>query len=243
MAVDPKLDIVFFDIDDTLLSTTAFARVARRDAVEAMVGAGLRIGVDEGFTELNEIVAEFSSNYANHFGRLLDRLGPEAYPDRNPAILISVGVVAYHRAKRGLHNRDDARDLLDALRAADVRAGVISAGLNVKQAEKLVRLDVLDYFDPTAIFFTDQMGVSKPNPKLFTKALGLIDVQPERALYIGDRPAHDVAPARSIGMYTVHYTGAGGRHGGEQHEIEAHHTVDDMRDLLPIFRDRYGLPL
>ena len=37
-----RLDAVFFDIDDTLFSTSVFAETARRAAVEAMVAAGLQ---------------------------------------------------------------------------------------------------------------------------------------------------------------------------------------------------------
>ena len=70
------IDVVLFDLDDTLYSTTAFARKARRDAVAAMVREGLGVSEDDGFNELCEVVAEFTSNYDQHFGRLLDRLGP-----------------------------------------------------------------------------------------------------------------------------------------------------------------------
>ena len=51
-ASSPLLDVVLFDIDDTLYSTTEFAHHARRNAIQAMVGAGLDIGVEEGLTEL-----------------------------------------------------------------------------------------------------------------------------------------------------------------------------------------------
>ena len=36
------LDAIFFDIDDTLFSTSVFADKARRAAVDAMVNTGLR---------------------------------------------------------------------------------------------------------------------------------------------------------------------------------------------------------
>ncbi len=36
------LDAIFFDIDDTLFSTTVFADKARRAAIDAMLRAGLR---------------------------------------------------------------------------------------------------------------------------------------------------------------------------------------------------------
>jgi len=241
-ASDPLLDVIFFDLDDTLYSTTTFAEQARRKAVRAMIAAGLRIDEEKGVAELTEVVAEFSSNYANHLGCLLARLGPEAVGQRNPAVLIAAGVVGYHRSKEAdLVILADAHEALQALHAAGVRLGVISAGLQVKQAEKLIRLGVLDVFDPTAIFFSDQVGISKPNPKIYAKACAHAGVEPERAMYVGDRPGHDVAPARAAGMVTVLYTGAAGKYAAQPCAVEPHHALADLRDLLGILRSDYGL--
>jgi putative hydrolase of the HAD superfamily len=239
---EPLLDIILFDIDDTLYSTTAFSLSARSNAIQAMIEVGLEIELEQGVLELAEVVVEFSSNYGRHFLRLLDRLGPEASAGRNPAVLIAAGVVAYHRTKESdLWILPDVHQALDRLHHMGVRLGVISAGLHVKQAEKLIRLDALRFFDPGAIFFTDQMGVSKPNPKLYDHTCAQLGVDPTRAMYVGDRRAHDSTPAGSIGMATVHYTGAHGKYEGEAGETEPHHTLSDLRDLIDILRDDYGL--
>lgn len=244
MPTQPLLDVVLFDLDDTLYSTTEFAETARREALRAMIATGLRVHEDEGVAELAEVVAEFSSNYEHHLDRLLDRLGPAALGGTNPAVLVAAGVVAYHRAKeRGLHLLPDARALLDALRRASVRMGVVTAGLQVKQAEKLIRTGILPYLDPAAVFFSDQMGVSKPNPKIYAKACRALGVEPGRALYIGDRATHDVAPARSVGLRTCLYRGAAGKYAREHAAVAPDHDVSDLRDLLPVLRDRYGLPV
>lgn len=238
----PKLDVVLLDVDDTLYSTTEFALTARRLAIRAMIEQGLRIGEEEGFQELGEVVAEFSSNYEHHFDRLIDRLGPECLGGRNRAVLVAAGIVAYHRTKEhGLRILPDAQELLDALAKAKVRTGIVSAGLHVKQAEKLIRLGVMNRLDPSAIFLSDQMGVSKPNPKIFVKALKALGVAPGRALYVGDRPSHDVVPAKKVGMKAALYRGAKGRWCDEPTEVAPDHVVDDLRELLPILRDVYGL--
>ena len=240
----PKLDALLFDVDDTLYSTTAFSLVARRRSIQAMIAAGLRVTEEEGFAELMEVVAEFSSNYSHHFERLLDRLGPTSYAGRNPAMLVAAGIVAYHGTKwEGMRLLADVAETLEQLHAAGIRMGVLSAGLQLKQAEKLVRLGAAHYFDPLAIFFTDQLGISKPNPKLFTKACEAMELAPERGLYIGDRLEHDVMPANSIGLRTVLYGGAHGKYGGTNEAAPADHALMDMRDLIPILRDHYALPL
>ena len=50
----PALDIVLFDIDDTLYSTTVFSERARRAAIRAMIERGLLVEEEEGMTELGE---------------------------------------------------------------------------------------------------------------------------------------------------------------------------------------------
>lgn len=237
----PRLDIVFFDIDDTLYSTTEFAESARRNAVQAMIEVGLKASLTTAEAELSEVVAEFSSNYSDHFGRLLDRLGPEASKGVNPAVLTAAGVVAYHRTKeREMRILPDVAEFLGECRSGGLRMGVISAGLQVKQAEKLLRLNALSFFDPKAIFFSDQLGVGKPNPKIYLKACQLAGVVPARALYVGDRGTHDIEPAARVGMRTAHYRGAGGKYADQPSPFADHHLTD-LRELLPILRQTYGL--
>lgn len=244
VAASPLLDVVLFDVDDTLYSTTAFAERARHQAVEAMVDAGLDLDPMLVRRELREVVGEFRSNYGNHFDRLLDRLGRAHIGNRNPAVVIAAGVVAYHRTRESdMEVLPDARALLDALRVAGIRTGVLSDGLQVKQAEKLVRLDVLPYFDPASIFFSDQLGISKPNPKIFTKACEALGVDPGRVLYIGDRDTHDVTPAAAAGLRTVLYRGAGGKYVETEPTCTPDHDVSDLRELIPVLRERYALPV
>ena len=240
----PLLDVVLFDIDDTLYSTTAFARDARRNAIVAMIAQGLEVEEEEGIRELAEVVSEFSSNYDEHLDRLLDRLGATRWGGTNPAVIVAAGVVAYHQTKeRQLKPLPDAVALLRSLHRAGVRSGIVSAGLRVKQAEKLVRLGVLPWLDAGAIFFTDQMGVGKPNPKLYQKACEALGVPPERAMYVGDRPETDVHPARRVGLKTVHYRGAHGRYADRPSDPPADHEVALLTELRPVLRDVYRLPL
>src|SRR5262245_62192879 len=94
-----KLRAVFFDVDDTLYSTTGFAASARRAAVEAMIEHGLKMSADDAYAELGEVIAEFGSNYPHHYDRLLRRLPHGALPDGNPAVLVAAAIGAYHDMK------------------------------------------------------------------------------------------------------------------------------------------------
>ena len=200
----PELKAIFFDIDDTLFSTFEFAKAARLNSVYAMIRAGLKCNVNECIQELNEVTEEFGSNYEHHYDRLLLRLPKESYKDINPAIIVAAGVVAYHQTKNSsLKPYDDVVEILRILSKTELILGIITAGLKIKQAEKLVRLDLLKYLNPRAIFITDQIGIGKPNIKLYKNACDTLNLDPKFSMYVGDNPISDIDPPNKLGMITV----------------------------------------
>lgn len=238
-----RIDAVFFDIDDTLFPTTEFAQRARWNAVRAMISAGLDLPEEQVFKELSEVISEFTSNYGNHYGHLLKRLGAEAIRDVNPAIVIASGVVAYHDTKfREIAPFDDVTPLLKDLRAADVTVGIITHGWTVKQAEKLLRLGLLAHLDKDAIYISEQVGISKPNPKLYTHALEAHKLDPERTMYVGDNPTHDIAPCRALGMRTA-WSSRAARTKLSDTDIEADHSIDNFEQLRIVLRQHYEVPI
>ncbi len=236
-----RLSAVFFDIDDTLYSTSEFARRARANSIDAMIAAGLEVDSRQLSAELDEVIAEFSSNYSYHFDKLMARVPPEALGGHNPAMIVAAAVVAYHETKfRELRPYDDVPGLLADLAASDVTTGIITAGPTVKQAEKLVRLDVARYLAGNAIFISDQIGISKPNPKLYMRALNTVGVQPHEAMYVGDNPPNDIDPPKSLGMITVL-----SRRSGKYSEVpclsKPDYTISSFTELREILRTDFAL--
>ncbi len=235
------LDAIFFDIDDTLFSTTVFADKARRAAVDAMIRAGLAADRTDALRELDDVIAEFSSNYGGHFDKVLDRLGPESFDGHNRAVIVAAGVVAYHATKwRELKVYDDVYEVLKWLGSTSLVRGIISAGITIKQAEKLVRLEVLEFLTPSAIFFTDQVGFSKPNPKLYRRVLQRVKLQAQRCLYVGDNPTHDIDPCNMEGWSTVRIRRSG-RHSQEEGATKPKHEIRDFFELRRLLQDEYGV--
>ncbi len=233
---------ILFDIDDTLFSTSAFAQRARRNAVRAMIAAGLDLPEEVVLRELEEVIAEFSSNYEHHFDKLLQRLRPRGLRT-NPALIVASGVAAYHDTKfRELVPYPDVLPLFQALGRARIQTGIITHGWTLKQAEKLVRLGLLPYLDSKAIFISDQIGISKPNPKLYSLVLDDLGRKPGEVMYVGDHPKHDIAPPHSLGMITV-WARRGAKEGVTLGEIVPDHVVDDFEELRAILREVYRLDL
>lgn len=235
------LDAIFFDIDDTLFSTTVFAEKARKAAVDSMIRAGLRTDRATALRELDEVLHEFSSNYGNHFDKVVDRLPPSASAGVNKAVLVAAGVVAYHDTKwRELQVYDDVYEVLKWLAGTKLIRGIVSAGITVKQAEKLVRLQLLEFMTPSAIFFTDQVGFSKANPKLYRRILQEMKLDPARCLYVGDNPTHDIDPCNAEGWNTVRMRRSG-KYALEAGATRAHWEIRDFFELQAILRREFGV--
>jgi putative hydrolase of the HAD superfamily len=243
----PALQALFFDIDDTLCATTQFALRARRNAVRAMIAAGVEADEELVFRELVEVIAEFSSNYEHHYDKLLLRLPPASLAHVNRALVVAAGVAAYHDTKfRELSPYPGVIELFGELRALGVRLGIITHGWTTKQAEKLVRLGLVPLLDRDSIFISDQIGIAKPNPKLYATALRAHDLDPVRCVYVGDNPKNDVAPPKSLGMVTVLARLNAEPTDSERRLSEAEtpdfviHSFQDLRELL---RAHFGLEL
>jgi FMN hydrolase / 5-amino-6-(5-phospho-D-ribitylamino)uracil phosphatase len=92
--------------------------------------------------------------------------------------------------------------LLEALRDRDLRVGLVSNAFDpppllhrdLEQMGVAHRLDVA--------VFSSEVGVRKPHPAIFERALEAIGVEPEATLFVGDTLATDIAGARALGMHT-----------------------------------------
>ncbi|WP_297459709.1 TIGR02253 family HAD-type hydrolase [Thermococcus sp.] len=189
--------VVFFDLDDTIVDTSRLAEMARRNAIENMIRHGLPVDFDIAYSELLELINEYGSNFGRHFDYLLRRLEVPYDPK-----LVAAGVIAYHNTKFAyLRTVKGARRVLIDLQRSGYRLGIITDGDPIKQWEKILRLELDAYFDE--VFISDHLGVRKPHPKIFRRALRGMGVEPDEAVMVGDRLYSDIYGAKNVGMRTI----------------------------------------
>jgi putative hydrolase of the HAD superfamily len=92
----------------------------------------------------------------------------------------------------------DLHDALRSIRALGIRLGVVSNGRGDMQREKLEVLGVHDALD--CVVISGELGVRKPDPRIFRHVLRAMNIAPEACWFVGDHPVHDVAGARGAGM-------------------------------------------
>ena len=108
---------------------------------------------------------------------------------------------AYVRIRRSGEKLDPAADTLLAGLSSGHRLALVSNGAGDVQREKLSRTPFARYF--SAVVISMEIGIGKPDPRIFQRALELIDVDARDTVMVGDSLARDVAGAHSAGVRAV----------------------------------------
>ena len=110
------------------------------------------------------------------------------------------------------------------------RLGII-ANQSMGTEQRLVNYGIRQYFD--VIMSSAEVGMSKPDLKIFQTALDKAECIPENAYMIGDRLDNDIEPAAQLGMHTIWVKQASFAYGSLdliQHKPD--HTVNNITDIL-----------
>jgi len=123
-----------------------------------------------------------------------------------------------------------APEVLAKLASKGVALGLVSdtslsAGRHLRKYLKSFGL--LEYFG--ALAFSDEVGVYKPDSKIFLAALTKLGIDdPSKAVHVGDLRRTDVMGARTLGMTTIRFQGVVSDQGDYP---EADEVIDNLLDL------------
>jgi putative hydrolase of the HAD superfamily len=119
----------------------------------------------------------------------------------------------------------DAAETLSCLRTPGLKLGVITNGSIRMQRRKRQCLALAPMFD--TILISDAEGISKPDPRIFHRALERLDISPTRSVFVGDHPEVDVAGARAAGLKAIWR-----RDPNVSRMVEADGVIEELGDLL-----------
>ena len=172
-------EIVFFDLDDTLIDRGATLQCAA-NRLSARFGAN----------------GSISAQNCRDWRRMLMRF-------RYLAADVSFEELA-REFESGLHEcvqeKKDARQTVRRL-SRRVRVGVISNGRRRIQKAKIRGLGIQNHLAVTVI--SGETRFRKPDAKIFETALKHAGCTPEEALFVGNEPVADIGGAKAVGMATA----------------------------------------
>jgi putative hydrolase of the HAD superfamily len=218
-----ELRAVLFDVDFTLcrpgpeLSADRYARIAARHGLtldigryeEAREAAVLNLKRHPELLHDESIWHRFTEEIFIGMG------GPEAIASECATEIEEGWAVS-----ENFELFEDASPVLDELRAARLKIGLVSNGIR-----DLTQFVAHHKLDVDAIVDSRSHGRVKPHPTIFQAALELLGAQPAEAVMVGDSVEEDVEGARALGMRAI---------------------LIDREDRHPDFEERltdlYGLP-
>ncbi len=217
------IEVVLFDLDDTLMAHT---RAVQEAIALAQKSAGGAFAADETAAVQRRWAELEERHYSRYLTGELTYLGQRVARARDLLAPYGIEVTddeALAWFERYLVGYRDAwrlfDDVLPTLEVLDgYRVGIITNGDLDFQINKLQRIDLCDRLDLTAVradgsideparqgrvIASGELGVTKPDPRIFHAAARALEVEPAQCAYVGDRVRTDAVGAHDAGMLGI----------------------------------------
>lgn len=200
-----KLKLITFDLDDTLWDikpTMTAADKTTRDFLTTKISNAPEWYNHEGMAPIRDELLTKSPELIHDLGKLrlksleiaISRQGFD--PDFTKKVAAKTYEVFFN-ARQKVHFFKDALQVLATLKQ-HFMLGVITNG-----NADVTHIGISEYFK-FALTSSD-VGVGKPHPDIFLRALNEAGVNAGEALHVGDHPENDLLGAEKVGMSTLYF--------------------------------------
>jgi len=223
------LSYIYFDLDNTLLDHNK-AESKSHKAVYDTYPVLQQIPLDNWLETYQEINHNWWVKYQDgeidrhqlHFSRFHDSMVKMDLPTDDSR---EIGV-SYMEKYREFWDWVDQAEETFGLLSKHYNVGIITNGFKETQLKKFEKLSMDRYTNQMVI--SEELGVLKPDPKVFDHATKLAGVPREEILYVGDSYSSDIVGGLNAGWKTAWYTGVVGE---EETELTPDLTFNDFADL------------
>lgn len=191
-----KVKAIFFDFDDTLQSRAGAYRLYCDDFISRYFP---QVGGSDKERMKDEMEALVDGGYKPR-----EEYWPEViefWGWKNPPELKELVDDFNERFGRRVVMLEGACDTLRELKRRGYKLGMVTNGNSMLQNTKLDTAGIRDLFDMSVV--SDDIGVWKPDKRIFEYAMKSLGVTPEEALFVGDHPINDVQGALGARMNVV----------------------------------------
>ena len=206
MTKKQPIQLVLFDLDDTLFDhkkALCAAFTVLQQNYSEVHNIGLKDLVEAHYKQvythygdaLDSRVA-IQQNRRFRFARMLESVGVIMTDDELDRGF-DLYITAYHKYRRPTKG---AAELLSQLKTK-VKIGVVTNGLREIQHEKLEYLNLERFID--FLLTSEEVGVKKPNPDIFLRALQLAKASTANTLFVGDSWELDILGAYGVGIQSI----------------------------------------
>lgn len=191
------IEAVMFDLDETLIDRRAALRAFLPDQFKRFADRLKGVTLQNFEATFLALEKEGLVDKQKLYPRLAATLGVGS---RCGALLLSDFQTRYpHFARLSI----GALETLILLRQRGLKTAIISNGHTVVQSAKIEITGLRDAVHLVVI--SGDVGLQKPDPRIFQLAAERLGVAPARCIFVGDNPEADVMGAEASGMTGVFY--------------------------------------
>lgn len=203
----PKPEAILFDLDDTIIASDVHAERAWFEATRPHFDGDdhrtVLTAIEEsrqwfwGDPERHRIartdIPQARRDIVRHAFARLERDDLD-FADR-------LGDLYTHHHAEMMSLIDGAIETLTMLQSHDIRLGMVTNGMGWMQRSKIERFGLEPYFEH--IFIEGEVGVGKPNERIYLHALETMSLDPERTWMVGDNLEWDVRAPNRVGINSI----------------------------------------
>lgn len=188
-----QIKAILFDLDNTLMDRDRTFRGFARQLISERVKVS---GPEETERIIEYMIESDADGYRpkeGFFKELIQELPWIVKPDLTE-------LKSYYDKNYMSHARimEHAVETLKACRSLGLKLGIITNGFSHLQHRKIDLLELRDHFD--AIVVSGDIGIKKPDERIYRLALKKLGVRAEDTVIVGDHPRNDIWGAAQIGI-------------------------------------------
>lgn len=206
-----RLKAILFDMGSTLIefensTWDVLARLSTEKGYEFLKEKNVSLPIFEEFSnilygELVKAKSEIEENLKEmRFEKVIFDFFRKLKLSTSDGVYGSFLEVYYKPVTDQLTLVDGAEKVLKFFKEKNLKIGLISNTIFPEKfhLRELKRFGLYPYLD--AHFFSSEVGLRKPHPKIFQLTLEKLKVDPSGAVFVGDRLKEDVGGAQNMGM-------------------------------------------
>ena len=188
-----KVTAVFFDFDDTLQSRAGAYRLYCADFLSRYFPDVTGDEKEKMMDEMEEHVDGGYKSREEYWPEMIELWGWKDAPE----LEVLVKDFNENFGKRVVM-REGSVEMLKELKKRGYKLGMITNGNSLLQNTKLDSAGIRDLFDMSVV--SDDIGIWKPDKRIFEYGMDKLGVTREQSLYVGDHPINDIQGALNAKM-------------------------------------------
>lgn len=126
--------------------------------------------------------------------------------------------------------RPEVIPMLQVLRSKGYRMGIISNTTSKRMPHILLKnYGIAEFFEATVL--SSELGIRKPDCRIFNHILSLMNVEPGACFYVGDQPSRDAKGPRDAGFAGNCILGKPNHHTPHAEESFVDHWITNLSEL------------